>query len=315
MNKVLVTGGAGFIGSHVTDLLVEKGHEVVILDNLSSGDKKNINPSSLVTFVEGDVRDEKTVSETFRQHATIDAVVHLAAQSKVGPSLESPQNDLDINIHGTVNVLEGARKHNVSNVVYSSSAAVYGHVEVLPVSEQASAAPLSPYGVSKLAGEEYVKAYGRLYDLNVSVLRFANVFGPRQSAATEAGVITIFIEQLIEGTQPTIQGDGKQTRDFVYVKDVVRAVVDCLEKTDKIASPNPVYNVSTETMTSVEELLKQLCSAVGENFDPLYVEERKGDIKHSYLSYSKLSEEFDWAPETKLEEGLVNTVEYYRSLT
>ncbi|WP_416147706.1 NAD-dependent epimerase/dehydratase family protein [Salipaludibacillus sp. HK11] len=314
MRKTLVTGGAGFIGSHLVDLLVERDHEVIILDDLSSGNKKNINPSPLVSFIEGDVRNEQIVMDTFRQYPTIDSVVHLAAQSKVGPSLKSPQMDLDINVLGTVNVLEQARKHDVANFVISSSAAVYGHVESLPVSEQATPAPLSPYGVSKLSGEEYVKAYGRLYGLDVSVLRFSNVFGPRQSAATEAGVITIFIEQLLAGSAPMIEGDGQQTRDFIYVKDVVSAVANCLDMPDK-TSHDRVYNVSTETMTSIEDLLRILCSAVDQPFKPIYREERQGDIKHSYLTNKKLSDAFDWSPQTSLQDGLRETVEYYKSLS
>ncbi|PYZ92554.1 UDP-glucose 4-epimerase [Salipaludibacillus keqinensis] len=312
MEKTLVTGGAGFIGSHVVDQLVTLEKHVVILDNLSSGDLNNVNPSHLVTLIEGDVRNVEDVQGVFTEHPDIDSVVHLAAQSKVGPSLADPQMDLAINIQGTVNVLEAARKHDVTDVVYSSSAAVYGHVETLPVTEEAPTAPLSPYGVSKLSAEEYVKAYGKLYNFTVTALRFANVYGPRQSAATEAGVITIFIEQLLAGGQPTIQGDGKQTRDFVYVEDVADAVIRSLE-TGQRADVSPVYNVSSETETTVETLLRNLCKEVGEPFNPRYEEERAGDIKYSYLSNRKLSGTFDWTTKTRLGDGLKKTVEYYQS--
>ncbi|SES41246.1 SDR family NAD(P)-dependent oxidoreductase [Salipaludibacillus aurantiacus] len=311
MNKVLVTGGAGFIGSHVTDFLIDEGTHVVILDNLSSGDLKNINKSMHVTFIEGDVRDTKAVQDTFERHPEIGAVVHMAAQSKVGPSIENPHEDLAINVSGTLNLLEEARKKNVKTFVYASSAAVYGHVDNLPVTEETPTRPLSPYGVSKLSAEEYVKAYSRLYDMNVAALRFANVYGPRQSAATEAGVITIFIERLLAGEQPVIQGDGQQTRDFIYVEDVARAVMKVLE--DPAKNKGAVFNVSSETSTSVEELLRKICGALNVPFTPDYTEERPGDIKHSYLSREKLSNALDWTPLTPLEDGLAKTADYYRS--
>lgn len=310
MNTVLITGGAGFIGSHVTDLLEAAGDEVVILDNLSSGNLKYVKNSRYVTFVEGDVTDRGTIREVFQMYPDISSVVHLAAQSKVGPSIENPQEDMNINVLGTLNLLEESRLSGVKKFVYASSAAVYGHVDRLPVTEATETNPLSPYGVSKLAAEEYVKAFGRLYHMDVTALRFANVFGPRQSADTEAGVITIFIERLLNGEQAVIQGDGKQTRDFIYVEDVARSVTAALR--EGTAGAGAVYNVSSRTSTSIEELLKVICQHAGVPFDPAYAEERPGDIKHSYLCNEKLSAAFKWQPETSFEDGIRKTVDYYK---
>ncbi|MCR6108164.1 SDR family NAD(P)-dependent oxidoreductase [Salipaludibacillus agaradhaerens] len=313
METVLITGGAGFIGSHVTDALVENGQEIVVLDNLSTGSTENINSSSSVTFIEGDVRDEALVESIFRKKTDISGVIHLAAQSKVGPSLDNPLEDLMINVKGTVTVLEAARRHDIKTFVYASSAAVYGHVESLPISEEARVKPLSPYGASKLAAEQYVQTFGALYDMNVSALRFANVYGPRQSADTEAGVITIFIEKLLSGRTPYIQGDGEQTRDFVYVDDVVNAVITPFLNSKEM-KVNGVFNVSSQSQTPINQLLEVLCKEVGNTFNPDYGPVRAGDIKHSYLSHDKLTKVSNWRPQTPLKEGLKRTVQYYRSL-
>ncbi|MCR6094943.1 SDR family NAD(P)-dependent oxidoreductase [Salipaludibacillus agaradhaerens] len=313
METVLITGGAGFIGSHVTDALVENGQEIVVLDNLSTGSTENINSSSSVTFIEGDVRDEALVENIFRKNPDISGVIHLAAQSKVGPSLDDPLEDLMINVKGTVTVLEASRRHGVKTFVYASSAAVYGHVESLPISEEARVKPLSPYGASKLAAEQYVQTFGTLYDMNVSALRFANVYGPRQSADTEAGVITIFIEKLLSGHTPYIQGDGEQTRDFVYVDDVVNAVITPFLNSKEM-KVNGVFNVSSQSQTPINQLLEVLCKEVGNTFNPDYGPIRPGDIKHSYLSHDKLTKVSNWRPQTPLNEGLKRTVQYYRSL-
>lgn len=305
MKTILVTGGAGFIGSHVVELLLTREYRVIILDNLSSGAKENISEEAV--FIEGDIRDLEGTARIFSEHA-IDKVVHLAAQSKVGPSVERPEEDLAINVLGTVHLLQAAQKHQAAKFVFASSAAVYGHVEELPVTENSPTAPLSPYGTSKLAAEEYIKAFQRLYDFEIGILRFANVYGPRQTAATEAGVITIFIDQLLAGETPTIQGDGRQTRDFVYVEDVARAILTTLEEKQQ---ERPIYNVSTETQTSVETLLRKLSEAAEKPFFPKYREERPGDIKHSYLSFEHLKQSFGWEPAVSLEEGIKKTVEYY----
>ncbi|WP_078594247.1 NAD-dependent epimerase/dehydratase family protein [Evansella clarkii] len=311
MDKILVTGGAGFIGSHVVDLLIEQEKEVIVVDNMSTGSYENLNKD--VKLEETDITDNLGLNEVFNKHKDINGVVHLAAQSKVGPSVEDPGTDANINIQGTINLLELCRKNNINSFVYASSAAVYGHAEQLPITENAATNPLSPYGVSKLAGEEYVKAYGRLYGINVFALRFANVFGPRQSPHTEAGVISIFIEQLLQGKRPVIFGDGKQTRDFIYVKDIAEAVVNCLTNKDKPAIDNAVYNVSTCSETSVQELLSTLCDITVAENKQQFEEERPGDIKYSYLDNSRLSADFNWKPGVSLKDGLEQTVKYYNN--
>ncbi|WP_096190291.1 SDR family NAD(P)-dependent oxidoreductase [Evansella halocellulosilytica] len=310
MGKVIVTGGAGFIGSHVVDLLIERGKDVIVIDNMSSGKIENIEQHKSIHLYEYDINDDR-LKDVFADHIDVEGLIHLAAQSKVTPSVEDPNYDAKININGTIHLLELCRKHGVQNVVYASSAAVYGHTETLPIVEETTVQPLSPYGVSKYAGEEYVKAFGRLYEMNVHALRFANVYGPRQSAETEAGVITIFIEQLMSGAQPVIFGDGEQTRDFVYVEDVAKAVMSCLldassERIDR------VYNVSTGYETSINNLLQEMCKVLQIDFSPQYKEERPGDIKESYLANDRLRTDYKWEPNVALPEGILKTINYYR---
>ncbi|MCD8501162.1 MAG: NAD-dependent epimerase/dehydratase family protein [Bacillaceae bacterium] len=313
MEKIVVTGGAGFIGSHVVDLLVDAGKQVLIIDNFSTGSRKNINKSELVTVAEIDIRDREALVDVFSQNNDISGVVHLAAQSKVTPSIERPDLDASINIQGTINVLQASEQQGIKRFIYASSAAVYGQTTDLPIKETSVTAPLSPYGVSKLAGEEYVKAYARLYEMEVYALRFANVYGPRQTAATEAGVITIFVEQLLKGTQPTIHGDGQQTRDFVYVKDVANAILACLSST-YAKNNSPVFHVSSGLETSIEQLLTELCSILNVQYAPIHEEERLGDIKYSYLDHSYLTSTIGWRCKTALKQGLVDTLHYYKTL-
>ncbi|QDI91600.1 SDR family NAD(P)-dependent oxidoreductase [Salicibibacter halophilus] len=308
MKKILVTGGAGFIGSHVVDALVEQEKTVLIADNLSTGRSAHVNPGENTHFFDVDITDRDGLEQIFRQHHDIDGVIHLAAQSKASPSLEAPGHDANINIHGTVNVLELMKTYEVGRFIYASSAAVYGDQETLPITEDAAVGPLSPYGVSKYAGEEYVKAYQRLYDIDARILRFANVYGPRQSVDTEAGVITIFVEQLLNGDQPGIYGDGKQTRDFIYVKDVASAILCCLFEAPSESGGDPVYNVSTGQETSIETLLRELSAIMDQSYHPLYMGERAGDIEKSYLDNRKLRTNFTWKPETSLEDGLAATI-------
>ncbi|UOE93819.1 GDP-mannose 4,6-dehydratase [Alkalihalobacillus sp. LMS39] len=308
MGKVLVTGGAGFIGSHVVDHLVNQGKEVIIVDNLSTGKLEYVNQSELVSFYEVDITEKEKLEDVFFTHQGIASIIHLAAQSKVGPSVENPILDATINIDGTIHVLEFARKYGIQTFIYASSAAVYGPVETLPIKEEEKLQPLSPYGVSKLAAEEYIKAYGRLYGFDVFALRFANVYGPRQSVATEAGVITIFIDQLLADKQVVVYGDGEQTRDFVYVEDVAKAVLRCLLYDGKL--DEMVFNVSTNTETSVASLLQIICNEIGVTYTPQFEEERPGDIKESYLANDKLKSSLGWKPTVSLEQGLEKTIEW-----
>ena len=308
MQKILVTGGAGFIGSHTVDLLTGAGYEVLVLDNLSSGSPDNLPKQENVQLIEADITSQRAVEEVFGRHADLEAVIHLAAQSKVGFSLEYPLEDAAINIDGTINLLEQSREHGIRQFIYASSAAVYGAVEELPVTENSPKSPLSPYGISKLAAEEYVQAYGRLYPLTTTALRFANVFGPRQSTATEAGVITIFIEQMLRGEKPVIFGDGRQTRDFVFVRDVARAIVSCLSQTES----GRIFNVSTGTETSILTMLEQINQVLGRHIGPRFAAERPGDIRYSYLDNGKIQKALNWEPETSLTAGVAETVRYFQ---
>ncbi|WP_147803698.1 SDR family NAD(P)-dependent oxidoreductase [Alkalicoccus halolimnae] len=305
MQTIFVTGGAGFIGSHVVERLLSRGDRVVVYDSLTTGTAGNIPPEAL--FIKGDIRDKELVEQSVARHQP-DGIIHLAAQSKVGPSLEKPEEDLSINILGTVHMLEAARKTGVSRFVSASSAAVYGDVDRLPIMEVSPKEPLSPYGTSKLGAEQYIQSYARLYSIRTAALRFANVYGPRQTVDTEAGVITIFCEALLAGRQVYIQGDGGQTRDFVYVKDVAEAVIEALNK----ETVRGVYNVSSETQTSINELLQQLSRAAGKDPEPDHGDPRPGDIRHSFLSYQRLHEAAGWSPKVSLAEGLKRTMEYYQ---
>jgi UDP-glucose 4-epimerase len=305
MQTIFVTGGAGFIGSHVVERLLARGDKVVVYDNFTTGSYGNVPEDTIV--VEGDIRDKESTENAVMRHQP-DGIIHLAAQSKVGPSLERPEEDLAVNILGTVHLLEAARKNGIRRFISASSAAVYGHAKILPITESTDTEPLSPYGTSKLAAEQYIQSYARLYPIRTAGLRFANVYGPRQTMETEAGVITIFCETLLSGKQPSIQGDGEQTRDFVYVEDVAEAVIESLSN----ESVQGIYNVSSDTETSINDLLLELSRAAGREFSPGYGAPRPGDIRHSSLSYKRLHKETGWIPKVSLTEGLEKTMEYYK---
>ncbi|MFC4737833.1 NAD-dependent epimerase/dehydratase family protein [Bacillus daqingensis] len=306
MQTIFMTGGAGFIGSHVAERLLARGDRVVVYDNFTTGSAANIPAGA--EAVEGDIRDKAAVQQAIAESKP-DGIIHLAAQSKVGPSLEQPDMDLEINILGTVHLLESAKANGVPRFISASSAAVYGHAEKLPIDETSATEPLSPYGTSKLAAEQYIQSYARLYPIRTAALRFANVYGPRQTVETEAGVITIFCEALLAGKQPLIQGDGEQTRDFVYVEDVAEAVITAFDHDDV----SGVYNVSSETQTSINELLQELSHAANREFNPQYGAPRTGDIRHSYLSSEKLRQTAGWKPEVALAVGLQRTMDYYKA--
>jgi UDP-glucose 4-epimerase len=305
MQTIFITGGAGFIGSHVVERLLERGDRVVVYDSLTTGTADNLPPEALL--IEGDIRDKELAEKAVARWKP-DGIIHLAAQSKVGPSLEKPDEDLSINVLGTVHMLEAARKTGVSRFISASSAAVYGHADILPITETSPKEPLSPYGTSKLASEQYIQSYARLYPIRTAALRFANVYGPRQTVETEAGVITIFCEALLSEKQPYIQGDGGQTRDFVYVEDVAEAVIEALNN----EAVRGIYNVSSETQTSINELLHELSRAAGRKSAPDYGAPRPGDIRHSFLSSQHLHEAAGWKPKVSLAEGLKRTMEYYK---
>lgn len=301
--KILVTGGAGFIGSHLTDALIKEGHDVTILDNLSSGVRENINPCA--EFIEGDMRHADLVSLFEKRH--FDAVYHEAAQTLVPVSIENPHFDADENIMGLLSVLEAARKTGTKKVIFSSSAAIYGDNPALPLKESELPAPTSFYGLTKWMTEQYLSLYHALYGLTYTVLRYSNVYGPRQGAKGEGGVIYIFAKALAEGKSLTIYGDGGQTRDFISVHDVVSANVAALTHGD-----NSIYNVSTGTEISLNDLAEEMTRLSGRTEPVTHGPERPGDIYRSSLNSSAAQKALHWKPQTDLQKGLQETIRYFQ---
>lgn len=306
--KILVTGGAGFIGSHLVRQLMELGHEVTVLDNLSTGAREHL-PAGGFAFWQMDDRDEAARAKIAA--GRFDAIVHLAGQTMVDASIRDPHFDASENVLGTVNVLEAARESGVKRVIFASTAAAYGDVaeDVLPVREELPLQPLSFYGLTKVMVEHYLGLYHELYGLDYVVLRFANVYGERQGDKGEGGVISIFAKRVARGEGLTIFGDGGQTRDFIYAGDVARGICRALV-TERV---NTVYNLSTQQETSLRELVASLARVTGEELTPVYAEAREGDIYRSALANEKAKEGLAWEPEVSLDEGLRRTVEYFRS--
>lgn len=294
--NVLITGGAGFIGSHVSDLLLEEGYSVTIVDNLSTGSILHLNREA--EFVAADICDEgmDAIFQRVRPHI----VIHLAAQTSVTKSLIDPLDDAKTNVAGTLRILDNCVKHHVKKVIYASSAAVYGIPIALPLNEDHPLQPLSFYGLSKLTSEHYMKLYHSLHGLQYTILRLANVYGPRQDAAGEGGVVSIFLSRLLNRLTPAIYGDGEQTRDFIYVKDIAHAIFAAIGRGD-----GGCYNVSTGAATSINSLLRLACSVTGSPYAPEYYPARRGDIVHSILDHSLASERLNWLPAYSLEAGLI----------
>lgn len=301
--RILVTGGAGFIGSHVAELCLKEGHYTVILDNLSTGTMDNV-PAGTV-FYEEDICSP-ALSEILRQE-NIDIVFHHAAQIDVQTSVKYPQVDARINIMGTINLLEACKQAGTKKVVYASSAALYGDPCYLPVDENHPLQPQSCYGVSKQVPEQYLQVYSKLYGLDFTVLRYANVYGPRQAVSGEGGVVAIFINALLAGKTAQIYGDGEQTRDFIFVRDVARANLAAVHQ-----GSGQVINISTGKATTVNELYKIIRETCQASYSPEYKPERPGDIRHSYLDCSKAQTVLNWKPMVALGQGIKETVEYYR---
>lgn len=302
--KVLVTGGAGFIGSHVVDRLVQEGHDVVIVDNLSTGKRRNINRAA--RFCKMDIQSWR-LERVFRNERP-NIVMHFAAQMDVRKSVEDPVFDAQVNILGMLNVLQQAVRHGVRKVVFSSSGgAIYGEQDVYPAPESHATKPLSPYGISKLCGEQYLSYYQRVSGLQVVNLRYANVYGPRQDPDGEAGVVAIFIQKLLNNEQAIIHGNGRQTRDFVYVEDVVEANL-------AVMGPDTqgTYNVGTGQETSINDLMRILIEHTGSTGKEVHGPAKRGEQARSVIDASKLHQELSWEPRTELSEGLKRTVDYFR---
>lgn len=303
--KVIVTGGVGFIGSHIVDLLVENNYEVCVIDNLSHGKIENLNPKA--KFYRYDILN-KDISNIFKIEKP-DIVVHEAAQISTANSIIDPIKDAKINIIGTLNVLEAAKSVKVSKIVYSSSAAVFGEPKYLPIDEEHPLNMISNYGVSKHAIEHYLSIYRKLYNINYVVLRYSNVYGPRQDSSAEGGVISIFCGKMLRDESPCIYGDGEQTRDFIYVKDVAKANLAAIR-----SNINGIFNVCNNEKVSINELFKIITSILNKNLNPIYVEKKEGDLTNSYMSYEKIFKEMRWKPEYKILQGIKETIEYYRKI-
>ncbi|MEE9213910.1 MAG: NAD-dependent epimerase/dehydratase family protein [Thermodesulfobacteriota bacterium] len=297
--KILVTGGAGFIGSWVSEAYIEDGNEVLIIDNLSTGNLNNV-PSS-AEFIKGDIRDRSVLKAAFSEFNP-DIINHHAAQIDVRKSVDDPTLDADINIKGTLNLLELSRKSGISKFIFASTGgAIYGEPDLIPADEDTVPMPISPYGISKFSIEKYLSYYNKIYGLNYTSLRYSNVYGPRQNPLGEAGVIAIFCNKIITGEPCIVYGDGEQTRDYVYVEDVKRANIEC------ILSPNDSYNIGTSIETSVNGLIEYLRKASGRDFEVIYEPARDGEVERISLNNNKAIKEINWTPNVMLEEGIKNT--------
>ena len=301
---ILVTGGAGFIGSHLVDALLEDGHDVTVFDNLSTGCRDQIPTEA--RFVEGDIRDEAALQALFEE-GRFDVVFHEAAQTQVSYSLAHPREDAELNVIGLINVLEQCRRQGVQKFIYSSSAAVYGDNPKVPLSESEPLAPASFYGLTKVAAEKYIQLYGSLFGLPYAILRYANVYGERQGNGGEGGVVGLFARALACGQDLTIFGDGEQSRDFVYVKDVARANIAAMDS----GVPSGIYNISTQIETTINALKEILLYFSHAGVAVSYGEARKGDIFRSSLTNGKAIETLRWRPKMKLMPGLMATYQYF----
>ncbi len=307
-SNYLVTGGAGFIGSHIVEELLKRGEKVRVLDNFSTGKRENIAPFlKEIELIEGDIRELKIIKKAMKG---VDYVLHQAALPSVFRSIKDPITTNEVNVLGTLNILTAAKEARTKKIVYASSSSVYGDTPTLPKREDVKPSPLSPYALSKLAGEEYSRLFSSLYGLKIISLRYFNVFGPRQDPTSQyAAVIPKFISLMLKGKRPTIYGDGEQSRDFTYVLNVVNA--NLLATTSK--TKEGVFNIACGKRITVNELVTDLNRIMNTEIKPLYTDPRPGDVRHSQADISKAEEAFDYKVEVDFEEGLKKTVEWFRS--
>lgn len=315
--NILVTGGAGFIGSNIVDALIERGDKVWIIDNLSTGKKENLN--TMASFHHLDICDP-TVEDLFRENK-FDYLIHHAAQIDVRHSVANPIEDARINVLGLINLLENCKAYGVKGVVFASSGGVvYGEPDRLPVEETRTKRPLSPYGVSKLSSEYYLYYYCKLWGLQYVVLRYGNVYGPRQDPHGEAGVVAIFGEKVLKGDVPMIFGDGDQIRDYVYVKDIINANICALTLLNngfnglKLSGDfdDYAFNIGTGVGTSVNQLYKHLADIADANIQPVYGPERAGELRRIYLDNTRAQRYLNWFPKYTIEDGLHETMEFLK---
>jgi UDP-glucose 4-epimerase len=305
--KILVTGGAGFIGSHIVDACLGLGHQVVIVDDLSTGKEQNLNVQA--RFVKADIRDAGAMQGLFDRER-FDVMIHEAAQMDVRRSVADPVFDASVNVLGVLTLLECCVRTGVGKVLFASTGgAIYGEQERFPADETHVTRPISPYGVAKLTTEQYLFYYRAVYGLNSVCLRYANVYGPRQNPEGEAGVVAIFSNRMLRGDQPVINGDGKQTRDYVFVGDVVRANLLALQ-----FQGSDVFNVGTGVETDLNTLFRQLRTLTGSSCAERHGEAKKGEQQRSVLSFQKILGSLGWRPSVTLEEGLRQAVEYFRAV-
>jgi UDP-glucose 4-epimerase len=302
--KILITGGAGFIGSHVADAYVGLGHEVVVVDNLSTGKQEFVNPNA--QFIEADITDQETIQSIISVQRP-DIINHHAAHIQVGHSVEDPQFDATNNILGTLNIMEIAKEIPVKKVIFASTGgAIYGD-KPTPFNETMKEEPLAPYGVSKRAAELYLNYYYELYSIPYVCLRYSNVYGPRQNAHGESGVVAIFSEAIMKDKAPIINGDGTHTRDYVYISDVVEANVLAL-KTDFVGE----LNIGTKTEISTNDVFDKVVRLFGKDFKREYGPERPGEQVTSSLDASKAKAKLGWEPKVRFDEGVAKVAEWYQ---
>jgi len=303
--KILVTGGAGFIGSNLVDRLIADGYKVIVVDNLSTGKKENINEKA--KFYKVDILSPK-IFEIFQKEKP-EIVFHLAAQINVRKSIENPIEDAKTNILGSLNIFEASKKFKVKKIIFTSTGgAIYGSAKIIPTPENYPPKPQSPYGIAKLTIENYLDFYKKVYKIDYLSLRLSNVYGPRQDPKGEAGVVAIFIDKLLKGKRPTIFGSGEQTRDFIFVADVVEALIKSINYKGK----EKIFNVGTGIETSINKLFKLISKILKKKISPKYAPEKPGEIKRSCLAISKIKKELKWRPKYNLEEGLKETIKWFK---
>jgi UDP-glucose 4-epimerase len=303
--NILVTGGAGFIGSNVADAFIIAGHAVTIVDDFSSGKQENVNPKAKVYRM--DIQDP-AVENIFREEK-IEVMCHLAAQMDVRKSVADPKFDASVNVLGFLNLMEQGRKHGLKKVIFSSTGgAIYGEQDYFPADEEHPNRPLSPYGITKLVTEKYLFFYKEIYGIDHVILRYANIYGPRQNPHGDAGVVAIFTMKMLKGEQPVINGDGKQTRDYVFVGDVVRANEQALTYRG-----SNIFNIGTGIETDVNQLFHHIKALTGSNCEEKHIPAKAGEQMRSVISSKKITDTLGWKPTVPLEEGLKRTVEFFRT--
>ena len=306
--KILITGGAGFIGSNVADMLIAKKHDVVIIDNLSSGFEYNVNKE--VKLIKADITDFDKIEKIFNEEKP-EIIYHFAAQIDVRKSVSDPMFDAKTNIMATLNLIKLSNDFKIKKFIFSSTGgAIYGDTDDRPTKEEHSEWPLSPYGIAKLATDKFLNFYYEIFGLKYVSLRYGNVYGPRQNPYGEAGVVAIFLNKMLKNEQPVINGDGKQTRDYTYIDDVAKANILALENLDKIG----IYNVGTSIEISVNDLFTEINKNFGGKFKEIHGPAKLGEQKTSCLNYEKIKKDMGFEPEINFSEGIKKTYEWFKNL-